>query len=124
MLILWIPVSWQIVWYHSTTYVHGVCSLTDNNCILGNEFIDLLVQTNICLIMFMFVHEETFSSQNIYHLSSLRTKKKNLYQKTVPSKCLEFHSLPKDKFLDFSKLKAFADDKINVTQKLKFDWTG
>ena len=28
--------------------------------------------------------------------------------------------LPKDKFLDWSKLKAFADVKINVTQKLKF----
>ena len=29
--------------------------------------------------------------------------------------------LPNDKFLDRSKLKAFADYKINVTQKLKFD---
>ena len=26
-----------------------------------------------------------------------------------------FNSLPKNKFLDWSKLKAFADDKINVT---------
>ena len=25
------------------------------------------------------------------------------------------YSLPNDKFLDWSKLKAFADDKINVT---------
>ena len=31
-----------------------------------------------------------------------------------------FNSLPNYKFLDWSKLKAFADDKINVTQKLKF----
>ena len=31
------------------------------------------------------------------------------------------NSLPKDKILDRSKLKAFADDKINVNQKLKFD---
>ena len=31
-----------------------------------------------------------------------------------------FHSLPNDKILDQSKLKAFADNKINVTQKLKF----
>ena len=31
-----------------------------------------------------------------------------------------FYSLPNIKILDFSKLKAFADDKINVTQKLKF----
>ena len=31
-----------------------------------------------------------------------------------------FNSLPNDTFLDWSKLKAFADDKINVTQNLKF----
>ena len=30
-----------------------------------------------------------------------------------------FNCLPNDKILDCSKLKAFADDKINVTQKLK-----
>ena len=28
--------------------------------------------------------------------------------------------LPSDKFLNLSKLKAFGDDKINVTKKLKF----
>ena len=31
-----------------------------------------------------------------------------------------FKSLPNDKILDWSKFKAFADDKIIVTQKLKF----
>ena len=31
-----------------------------------------------------------------------------------------FNSLPNDKILDLSKLKAFADDKIILTQKLKF----
>ena len=31
-----------------------------------------------------------------------------------------FNSLPNDKILDWSKLKAFADDKINVNEKLKF----
>ena len=30
-----------------------------------------------------------------------------------------FNSLPNDTFLDRSKLKVFADDKINVTEKLK-----
>ena len=30
------------------------------------------------------------------------------------------NSLPNDKFSDWSKLKGFADDKINVTEKLKF----
>ena len=28
-------------------------------------------------------------------------------------------SLPNDKFLDWAKLKVFADDKINMTEKLK-----
>ena len=32
----------------------------------------------------------------------------------------DFNSLPNDRILDWSKLKAFADDKINVTEKLKF----
>ena len=31
-----------------------------------------------------------------------------------------FNSLPNDKIVDLSKLKALADDKLNVTQKLKF----
>ena len=30
------------------------------------------------------------------------------------------HSLPNNKLGDWSKLKAFADDKKNVTEKLKF----
>ena len=30
------------------------------------------------------------------------------------------NSLPNNKFLDWSNLKAFADDIINVTEKLKF----
>ena len=29
------------------------------------------------------------------------------------------NSLPNDKILDWSKLKAFADDKSNVTEKMK-----
>ena len=33
---------------------------------------------------------------------------------------LTFNSLPNDKILDHSKLKAFADDEINVNEKLKF----
>ena len=31
-----------------------------------------------------------------------------------------FNSLPSDKILHWSKLKAFADDKINVKEKFKF----
>ena len=31
-----------------------------------------------------------------------------------------FNSKPKHKILGWSKLKGFADDKINVTEKLKF----
>ena len=32
----------------------------------------------------------------------------------------KFNSLPNDKILDWSNLKAFAGDKINVTENLKF----
>ena len=31
-----------------------------------------------------------------------------------------FNSLPNDKMLDQSELKAFADDKVDVTEKLNF----
>ena len=31
-----------------------------------------------------------------------------------------FNSLPKDRFLDLSKLKAFANDEINVDSKFEF----
>ena len=33
---------------------------------------------------------------------------------------LGFNSLPNNKIFDWSKLKALADNKINVTEKLKF----
>ena len=33
---------------------------------------------------------------------------------------IAFKPLPNDKFLDWSKLKELADDKINVTEKLNF----
>ena len=31
-----------------------------------------------------------------------------------------FNPLPNDKFLDLSKLKTFADNKINANEKMKF----
>ena len=31
-----------------------------------------------------------------------------------------YNSLPNDKIFDRSKLKAFADDKINMTEKMEF----
>ena len=33
---------------------------------------------------------------------------------------MHFNPLPQNKFLDWSKLKAYADNKINVTKWLKF----
>ena len=39
----------------------------------------------------------------------------------TPNTYGSFDSLPNDKFLDLSKLKAFADNKINMTQNLKID---
>ena len=35
---------------------------------------------------------------------------------------MRFNSLPNDKILDWSKLKAFADNKMNLTEKLS--WFG
>ena len=35
-------------------------------------------------------------------------------------KLYNFKSVPNNKILDWSKLNALADDKINVTEKLKF----
>ena len=34
------------------------------------------------------------------------------------------NSLPDDKFLDWSKLEALAEDKMNLTYKQKFFWNG
>ena len=37
------------------------------------------------------------------------------------TECYQFvHSLPNDKIFDSSKLKAFAEDKINMSEKLEF----
>ena len=33
---------------------------------------------------------------------------------------MKFNFLPNDKILDWTKLKGFADDKMNVTQELTF----
>ena len=38
------------------------------------------------------------------------------------SLCFLFNSLPDEKFLDWSKLKASADDKINVTEKIEISF--
>ena len=38
-----------------------------------------------------------------------------------PPRKKPFNSLPNDKFSDWSKLKAFADDKLNLTEKLKLE---
>ena len=42
-----------------------------------------------------------------------------LHNKPLPHKS-NFNSLPNDKTLDWSELKAFADPKLNLTEKLKF----
>ena len=43
-----------------------------------------------------------------------------LYTGLKDYSCQAFNPLPNDKMFDWSKLKAFADDKTNVTEKLKF----
>ena len=44
----------------------------------------------------------------------------HLYRPTTYLNCTNLNPLPDGKFLDWSKLKALANNKINVTQKLKF----
>ena len=46
----------------------------------------------------------------------------NLYSNLMPDPqgLVYFNSLPNDKILDLSKFKAFADDKVILTQKFKF----
>ena len=44
----------------------------------------------------------------------------NTDQNKTPENAMYLNSLPHNKILDGSKLKAFADDKLNATEKLKF----
>ena len=45
---------------------------------------------------------------------------KALFLRPLKLAACSINSLPNDKVLDLTKLKAFADNKINVTQMLKF----
>ena len=55
---------------------------------------------------------------------SLQPNHAKLFSKIYDSQLTRIHfsfnSLPNDKILDWSKLKAFTDKKINVTENLKF----
>ena len=48
--------------------------------------------------------------------------KAKIYAFSLCSTCI--NSLPNDKIVDWFKLKAFADDKIDVNKKLKFGMGG
>ena len=48
----------------------------------------------------------------------MKTGKKEVFNYVIS--ILILYTLPNDKILDWSKLKSFADDKINVTEQLKF----
>ena len=54
------------------------------------------------------------------HKKYEKKKKLTLYQTTNQATNQTFNSLLNDKFLDWTELKAFADDKITVTENLKF----
>ena len=56
----------------------------------------------------------------LYHFKASSGKPYNVQHKAFESSETTFNSLPNDNILDLSKFKAFADDKINVIQKLKF----
>ena len=44
----------------------------------------------------------------------------DLPERNLQTAFQHINSLPNDKFLDWSEVKALADDKMNVTEKLKF----
>ena len=44
----------------------------------------------------------------------------NIYSKILPKRHYSVNSLPNEEIFDWSKLKAFADDKINMNEKYKF----
>ena len=75
------------------------------------------------------------SPLDLYHIRSPSTTQSNAVLANLQKKPFEdtmvtsifflllhtvFNSLPNKKFLDSSKLKAFADDKLNLAKKLKF----
>ena len=55
-------------------------------------------------------------------LNILVSKEKSTSLSSQLSQCILwiFNSLTNDKIMDWSKFKAFADDKLNVPEKLKF----
>ena len=61
----------------------------------------------------------THCFQTPFFLGSLKQELgKGLHH--LNTKQMQTNSLPNDKILDLSRLKEFADDNINVTEKLKF----
>ena len=70
------------------------------------------------------VYELTPTDFRVYSSLSLILITLNVYQTTKFYTCFicrrQFNSLPNDKISDESKFKAFADDEIITTQKLKF----
>ena len=58
------------------------------------------------------------NGKNSSKLSTMQSKVIIIRSERYHLFCL--NSLTNDNILDWSKLKAFADDKINVNQKLKF----
>ena len=72
-----------------------------------------------------------FTSKGVIVWEWVKQRKKSIYlayeitlernqQLEHTFRYITLNSLPKDEVLELSKLKAFADDKIDVTQKLKF----
>ena len=64
---------------------------------------------------------------NVQDTSIFSFSKNVFFKRLLTYDCLQtrlcntgFNSLPNEKILDWSKLKAFADDKINMSEKLNF----
>ena len=69
------------------------------------------------------LHPNFFPTNSVKKPSASSNKITLLRIPHLHTSLLSDNSLPNNKILDCSKLKAFTDDKINVTKKLKF-WFG
>ena len=68
----------------------------------------------------MYVTGYTTEALISYTVTILPNEEVGGLAQTERSSKITFNFLPNDKILDWSKLKAFADDNVNLTQKWKF----
>ena len=63
----------------------------------------------------MYLHKSADNARNVD-----QKRKNRVFNEKNGFSLQTLNSLPKDKFFDWSKLKALADNKIKITEKSKF----